>query len=225
VRDDTRDIERRGDARYVDHPAPTEGAGTNTAPARGSGYSATGLSVGENARWLDNGRRDRVRWGAIWAGLVTAIATFLLLSTAAVAIGAQVLDVRDTDQAGMAGGIVSAVIALLAFLAGGFVAGRTAGVVGRGYGALNGFLVWGLGVVLIVALAAFGLGSLFGASGDLFAQYQQMGQPRPEGVDRQEVVEGIRNSSIGAFIGMLLPALAAAGGGLLGSREEVVVDG
>jgi hypothetical protein len=81
-----------------------------------------------------------------------------------------------------------------------------------------------LGVVLILALAAFGPGSLFGTSGELFGQYRQMGQPQPEGVDPNQVVEGIRNSSIGAFIGMLLPAVAAAAGGLLGSREEVVVE-
>jgi hypothetical protein len=174
---------------------------------------------------VGNGTRDRVRWGPIWAGLVTAIALFLLLSAAAVAVGAQVVSgTSDADEAGLAGGIVSAVIALLAFLVGGYVAARTAGVIGRGYGALNGFLVWALGIVIVLALAAFGLGSLFGASGDLFAQYQQMGQPQPEGVDPDSVIEGIRNGSLGAFVAMLLPALAAALGGWLGSRETVVVD-
>jgi hypothetical protein len=174
--------------------------------------------------WLGNASRDRVRWGPIWAGLITAIATFILLTVAAVAIGAQAIDSgAEGEDAGMAGGIVSAIIALLAFAIGGFIAARTAGVVGRGYGALNGFLVWALGVVIILALAAFGLGSLFGASGDLFAQYQQMGQPQAD-VDPNAAVEGIRNGSIGAFLGMLLPAIAAAIGGFLGSREEVVVD-
>ena len=175
---------------------------------------------------VGNGPRDRVRWGPIWAGLVTAIAIFLLLSAAAVAVAAQVVSTRaGADEAGLAGGIVSAVIALLAFLVGGYVAARTAGVIGRGYGALNGFLVWALGIVIVLALAAFGLGSLFGASGDLFAQYQQMGQPQPEGVDPDAVIEGIRNGSLGAFVAMLLPALAAALGGWLGSRETVVVEG
>ena len=199
------------DQRYV-APEPTRTDYTNS------------VNAAEPA-WLGNGIRDRVRWGAIWAGLITAIATFLLLTVAAVAIGAQAIDSgAEGDAAGMAGGIASAIIALLAFLVGGFIAGRTAGVIGRGYGALNGFLVWALGVVLILALAAFGLGSLFGASGDLFAQYQQMGQPQPEGVDPNAAVEGIRNGSLGAFLGMLLPAIAAAVGGLLGSRDQVVVD-
>ena len=175
--------------------------------------------------WWGNGRLERVRWGAIWAGLITAIGTFLLLTTAAVAIGAVAVDSgTETETASMASGIASAVIALVAFFAGGFVAGRTSGVVGRGYGALNGFLVWALGVVIILALAAMGVGALFGAAGDLFAQYQQMGSPQPEGVDQGTVVDSIRNGSIGAFLGMLLPAIAATVGGLLGSREQAVVE-
>lgn len=185
---------------------------------------ATTTATTADAGWLGNFNKDRVRWGPIWAGLITAIATFLLLTTLAIAIGAQAVDSgADASDSGAASGIASAIIALLAFLAGGYVAARTAGVIGRGYGALNGFLVWALGVVLILALAAFGLGSLFGASGDLFAQYQQMGQPQPEGVDPNAVAEGVRNSSIGAFLAMLLPALAATLGGWLGSREETVV--
>ncbi len=183
----------------------------------------TGTGLGEGA-WLGNAQRDRVRWGPIWAGLLTALGTFLLLTTAAVAIGALAVDSgASADDSSAASGIASAIIALLAFLIGGYVAARTAGVIGRGYGALNGFLVWALGVVLILALAAFGLGSLFGASGDLFSQYQQMGQPQPD-VDPESVVDGIRNGSIGAFIGMLLPAIAATLGGLFGSREQVVVE-
>jgi len=173
---------------------------------------------------VGNGPLDRVRWGAIWAGLVTAIAGFLLLSAAAVALGAQVVSgPADADDAGMVGGIVSAILALLAFFVGGYIAARTSGVVGRGYGALNGFLVWGLGIVVVLALAAFGLGSLFGASGDLFAQYQQIGQPQPDGVDPNSVIEGIRNGSLGAFVAMILPAVAASFGGWLGSREATTV--
>ena len=193
-----------GDNRYVGTPVRNE--------------------VNADAGWLGNGQRDRVRWGPIWAGLIAALGVFLLLTTAAIAIGAQAVDSgASADESGAASGIASAIIALLAFLVGGYIAARTAGVVGRGYGALNGFLVWALGVVLILALAAFGLGSLFGASGDLFAQYQQMGQPQAD-VDPESVVEGIRNGSIGAFLGMLLPAIAATLGGLFGSREQVVLE-
>ena len=179
------------------------------------GFDATGV-IGTG--------RDRVRWGPIWAGLLMAIATFVVLSTIAVGVGAHTVSSgADTSDAGLAGAIVTGVIGLIAFLVGGFVASRTAAVVGRGYGALNGLLVWALGLALILGLAAMGLGSLFGASGDLFAQYRDLGAPQPEGVDPNAVAEGIRNSSLGAAIGMLLPAIAAAIGGLIGARKAVVV--
>lgn len=168
---------------------------------------------------------DRVRWGPIWAGLVTALAAFLLLSIAAVAVGAVAVTAgADAAAAGLGGAIASAVIGLVAFFLGGFVASRTATVMERPYGAVNGFLVWALGVVLILALAAFGLGSLFGAAGDLFGQYQQMGAPTPQGVDPQQAIEGVRNSSLGAFIGMILPAIAATVGGFLGARTLARAD-
>ena len=169
------------------------------------------------------------RWGPIWAGLVTAIATFLVLSAAAVAVGAQAVESGvDPDAAGFGGGIASGVIALIAFFAGGFVAGRSALRCAVATARSTGFLVWALGVVVILALAAFGLGSLFGASGDLFAQYRALGSPTPEGVDAEAAAEGIRNSSIGALVAMVLPAVAAALGGRVGARETaetaVVVD-
>lgn len=165
--------------------------------------------------------RDRVRWGPIWAGLLTALGTFLILSVLAVAIGAQAVQAGAADQqtAGQAGGIVSAVLALVSFLLGGFIAGRTSAVTGRGYGFLNGFLVWTLGIVLILALTAFGLGQLFGAAGDLFGQYRQLGSPTPEGVDPNQLAEGIRNSSFIGFLALILPAVAAGLGGMLGARS------
>ena len=187
-------------------------------------HDAAGPATATGAGLVVGGGRDRVRWGPIWAGLVMAIATFVVLTTIAVGVGAHTVSTgAEASDAGLTGAIVTGVIGLLAFLVGGFVASRTAAVVGRGYGALNGLLVWALGLALILALAALGLGSLFGASGDLFAQYRQLGSPRPEGVDPSAVAEGIRNSSLGAAVGMLLPAIAAAVGGLLGARSAVVV--
>ena len=203
-------------------PAPTERATARTVHDTAlhehdyAGSDGGPWGAGTFGHW-----RDRVRWGPIWAGLVAALGVFLLLSTIAVAIGALAVDSgADAEDAGLAGGIVSAVLALIAFLVGGFIASRSATVMNRGYGALNGFLVWALGVVLILALAAFGLGSLFGASGDLFEQYRNLGSPQPEGVDPESVAEGIRNSSLGALVAMLLPAVAATLGGWLGAREE-----
>ncbi|MGI8703397.1 MAG: permease [Candidatus Limnocylindrales bacterium] len=175
--------------------------------------------------------RDRVRWGPIVAGLLTAISTFLLLSLLATALGAQAVDAggvnsNEADDAGTAGAIVSALLGLLAFFIGGFLAARTAAVRGRNNGLLNGFLVWALGVPLLLLLAGLGLGQVLGAAGDLLGQYRDLRTAAPD-VDRDQLVEGIRNSAFGGFLGLLLPAIAAALGGYFGARddrEEVVDD-
>src|SRR3954454_20613933 len=75
--------------------------------------------------------RDSVRWGTVIAGLLTALATFLLLNTLALAVGLQVAPRgSDADDAGIAAGLVTAVIGLVSFFLGGFVAARSAAVGG-----------------------------------------------------------------------------------------------
>lgn len=169
--------------------------------------------------------RDRVRWGPIVAGLVTALSLFLLLSLAALGLGLTAADAAtspdQTDAIGMAGAISAAVIGLLSFVIGGFVAARTSAVVGRGAGAMNGFLVWALGIVLILALGAMGVGSLFGAAGDIFGQIRATGvQPSDVQVDPQAAQDALRNSALAGFVSLALPALAALIGGVLGARKE-----
>ena len=170
--------------------------------------------------------RDRVRWGPVFAGLVTALSLFLLLSLLALGLGLTAADAatspNQTDAIGTAGAIIAAVIGLLAFVIGGFVAARTSAVVGRGPGAMNGFLVWALGIVLILALGAMGVGTLFGAAGDIFGQVQASGiQPSdvPE-IDPQQAQNALRNSALAGFVSLALPALAAVIGGVLGARKD-----
>ena len=197
--------------------------GGATAPAMPA-PAATRETAWAGERRSDVGR-DRVRWGPIIAGLLTALATFLLLSLLAVAIGAQTVAGGQAQQnpgaAGTASAITTAVIGLLSFFVGGFVAGRTAGVRNRADGALNGFLVWALVIPLTLILAGLGLGAVLGAAGDVFGQYRNLGGGGGgANVDPGRVAEGIRNSALGAFLGMVLPAIAAAVGGFLGARDD-----
>lgn len=167
--------------------------------------------------------RDSVRWGPIIAGLLTALGAFVLGSLLLVAIGANTVRVGpgQAGDAAVGGGLITALIGLLSFLLGGFVAGRTAAVPGRSAGLLNGFLVWAAGLLLILLLAGFGLGQLFGAAGDVFGQYRAAGSPQPTGVDPNDVAKSLKDSAIPAFLGVALPAAAAAIGGLLGARDTV----
>lgn len=173
--------------------------------------------------------RDRVRWGPIWAGLLTALSLFLLGNILLIAIGATTVSAGgDNGQdAGIGTGIASAILGLLCFLFGGWVAARTSAVRGTGNGVFNGFLVWALGTLLALALAGFGLGSLLGAAGDFAGQIGRLGQDAAANVDadqiaqnRRQIADNIQDGALGTFAALGLPALAAAIGGALGARKE-----
>jgi len=109
---------------------------------------------------------DRVRWGPIWAGLLAAFFTLLVLSLLGLAIGASTVNAGQAAQgsgnqnAGQYSAIWAGISAILAFLVGGYVAGRTAAVHERGWAALNGALVFLLALPLLLWLASQGLGAL-----------------------------------------------------------------
>ena len=168
--------------------------------------------------------RDSVRWGPIVAGLVTALTTFLLLSLLGVGIGLTAADPAststDAQTLGIGGAAVAAVIGLVAFFLGGVVAARTSAAVGRPAGALNGFLVWALGVIVVLVLAALGLSTILGAAGNIVGQTGVPSVNAPE-VDPNQAADAVRNSALGAFISLALPAIAATLGGLVGAAKEV----
>jgi hypothetical protein len=167
-------------------------------------------------------RRDSIRWGPIWAGLITALTTFLLLQLLAIGLG--LVDVGPGSDGG--GGWVPGLIGLIAFFTGGAVAGMTSAIRGPGSGLLNGFMVWALGTVLILLLSALGLGQLFGALGNVAGQVgpgavsgaAQSAQGAAPNVSPQEAEQALQTGAIGAFFGLLLSALASMLGGLLGGR-------
>ena len=170
-------------------------------------------------------RRDSARWGPIWAGLITAITTYLLLQLLAIGLGLVGIGPNNTGSAW-----VPAIIGLIAFFTGGSVAGMTSSVRGTATGLLNGFLVWALGTVLILVLSALGLGQVFGALGNVVGQLGllQGGVPNIPGVnvpnnpnvDPQQILSAVRTGAIAAFLGLLLSALASALGGWLGGRTD-----
>ncbi|MDQ3966282.1 MAG: permease [Actinomycetota bacterium] len=164
--------------------------------------------------------RGLIRWGPIWAGLLAALASFLLLSVLALAIGAQTVDaVGAAETVATVTGWATAIIGLIAFFVGGWVAGATSAVRGTVAGLLSGFLVWALGTVLILAFSALGVGQLFGALGDLFTQFRVLVViPESDPQVVQLIADAIASTAFVAFLSMLLPAIAATLGGWLGAK-------
>ena len=194
----------------------TEGAST----ARTDGASATRGS----ARDAVAAQRDRfggIKWGAAFFGWLSAngLAVLLvaLLSAAGVALGlANGVDTADeaADQAenlGIGGGIAVLVVLFLAYLAGGYVAGRMA----RFDGARQGLAVWLIGLIVVLLLA--GAGAIAGSQYNVFRDLNLPRIPIDEGT---ATTAGI----ITLVAILLVTLLGALLGGKLGDRYHRKID-
>lgn len=191
-----------------------------------------------------NLNRDRVRWGPILAGLATALTSMLFLSLLGLAFGLTVVNAGTAAAEGGApqgtgttSAIWAALSALIAFFLGGWVAGKTGAIFDRGWGALNGALVFLVAVPVTLLLASLGLGSVLGALGNFAGALNtdpgtaqnaasQAGQAaqnvRP--IDVARAAETARNAAWGTLLGMVLGLGASALGGMLGTRRELEVN-
>ena len=195
-----------------------------------------------------NLNQDRVRWGPIIAGLLTALTTLLLLGLLGLAIGLTTVNAGSAaaqggppPAAGTAAAIWGAVTALVAFFLGGWVAGRTAAVFDRRWGAWNGALVFMVAVPVTTWLAGQGLGFLAGTLGNfagalnidasaLANQAQQAANQVQQAVrttqpsDVGQAAAGARYAAWGTLLGLLVGLFAAALGGALGTRREISLE-
>ena len=108
---------------------------------------------------------SRVSWGAVFAGLLLSLATYLFLGVLGTAIGAASIDPlterNPLSGFGSGAGIWVGLSTLIALAVGAFFAGRTA--VGKGM--LHGVLAWALTTLVAVYLVSSLAGSAIGAAG------------------------------------------------------------
>ena len=166
-------------------------------------------------------RYGGVNWGAAFFGWLSAngLAVLLvaLLSAAGVALGfAQGLDSADeaaaqADQLGLGGAIAVLGVLFLAYLAGGYVAGRMS----RFDGARQGFAVWLIGLVVVLLLAA--AGAILGAQYNVL---QELNLPRIPVDEGTATTAGI--VTLVAIV--LVTLLGAVLGGKVGVRYHRKVD-
>jgi hypothetical protein len=206
-----------------------------TSPARRH-YAATDhdFDVEADIQPASNLFRDRVRWGPIIGGLATAMTSMLILSLFGLAVGLTSVNAGDAaatgalpENTGTTAAIWGAVSAIISFFLGGFVAGRTASVFSRGWGSMNGAMVFLIGVPVMLWLAGQGLGTLMGTfsgyAGDIANNAQGTAQ-NTSPVEVARTAEQIRNGAWGSLLAALLGLGAAALGGSAGTRHHVEME-
>jgi len=108
--------------------------------------------------------RPGLRWGAIVAGAVTALGICALLYDFGLAVGLSRINptaARALRPAGLFAGVWALIVPLVALFVGGWVAGRGAGIVGRGGGAVHGLVMWSLTTIIAGAFIATALSVAF----------------------------------------------------------------
>jgi hypothetical protein len=96
---------------------------------------------------------DRIRWGPILAGVFAAITAAAVLSTLGAAIGMSAYDRGDDPRRFAIGaGVWGMITMVVAYCFGGWLTARSAAVRGRNNGLLNGAMVAGVGIPLMLFL-------------------------------------------------------------------------
>ena len=164
-------------------------------------------------------RRDRVRWGPIWAGAAIVLTVFIVLQLLFFALGWLDLGFNGRDGSGVAAGIVTGVLALIAFFVGGLTAGASMMWRKAGDGMLHGVLVWALSVLGILALALIGGNALLGPLASFASQAPDAAQAAQNvDVDPAQALNTARDTAGWTALGLGAAVAAAAIGGITGSK-------
>ena len=189
------------------------------APTASDGARAT-RGAARDAVDAQHARYGGIKWGAAFFGWLSAngLAVLLLAILSAAGLAFGLTQVGTADEAarqataiGLTGGIALLVVLFLAYLAGGYVAGRMA----RFDGARQGLAVWLIGLVAVVALGL--LGVLLGAQYNVLSQLNLPGIP----------VSGSTATTAGVVAGVAAAVVSLLGallGGGLGTRYHRKID-
>jgi hypothetical protein len=185
-------------------------------PVARTGNGAATPAALEAARVRQRDEFGGVNWGASFFGWLVAVGVATLLVSLLVAAGAAVglteSDVTNSaDEITLAGAIALIAVLMIAYYAGGYVAGRMS----RFDGGRQGLATWAIGLIVTVALALAAV-----AFGDEYNVLEQLKLPAlPVGDETLATGGAIALAAIA-----LGSAIAAMAGGKVGERYHRRVD-
>ncbi|MBE9142916.1 hypothetical protein [Planktothrix mougeotii] len=177
---------------------------------------------------------DRVRWGPIFAGLVIAIGTQLILSGIGAAIGLTGLansgaPRSNADDTGTAVGIWSIISLLIALFVGGWLMARVCGPMNRTTALLNGAILWATTLAISAWLLSSGVSGIFGIvasnAGEVINQVQEGGvnvpanTPNVTAQQAQDIASNAAKASWAFSFGSLLGLISTLVGSSVGVHK------
>lgn len=162
--------------------------------------------------------RDLTRWGPVWAGVIGGFAVLVLLTLLGLGIGLAAFDPALGPAAvGTPAFIWGAIVLLLSYFVGGWLAGRTSTFRGTTWSAfVLGSMVWALSVVLLVLATSLGIAGVLGA---VVAPFDLVLAP---GVSPAEAIAAAATTAIWSFFVLLLAWAVAFAGANVGVKSMIV---
>jgi hypothetical protein len=198
-----------------------------------------------------------VCWSAIYIGGLAAVAAIVILGLIGVALGVHLVGVEnrivDLRKVGLITIAFSVFSAFLAYVLGGWVAGKVGGIRRSEPAMLHGAVAWLLTVPVLMVLASLGAGSYFGGwygglsgSPSWASQAAPFDRPEPPEVNagqqermqyaanradydakvklwREETPRATRNAALGAVTALLLGLVGSVIGGWIASGEPMTL--
>jgi hypothetical protein len=208
------------DATADDRTIADERTATHHRPLTRTGNGVATASALETARARQRDEFGGMNWGASFFGWLVAVGVATLLTALLVAAGAAVgLTVTEaeneattnTEEIGVGGGIALVIVLMIAYYAGGYVAGRMS----RFDGGRQGLGTWLIGLIVTIALALAAV-----VLGDEYNLLEQLNLPSLPVGDQTLATGGIIALAAIA-VGSLLAAMF---GGKVGERYHKRVD-
>lgn len=212
----TAPVDQAADRPLTREPAPAHPVATE--PARtGPPTAAEQRAVAEERRRVTLRRVRGLNLGAAFFGWLVAVGIAVLLTAIIAAAGAALSLTQEAASTGtttnlsISGVILLAIVLLIAYYSGGYVAGRLS----RFAGFIQGIGVWVIGLVITSVLAV--VGAIAGSQYNVASQLRLPSIP----VNGQSFATG---GAIALAAMALLTLVAAAAGGALGLRYHHRVD-
>ena len=197
-------------------PGYDNGNGGTAVRARDTRDTRDAVLLDREARLRQRDEFGGINWGAAFFGWVVAVGIAVLLTAIVSAAGAAIGLTENSakanaDTVGIVGGALLIAIAVIAYYAGGYVAGRMS----RFDGARQGFGVWLVGLVITLLVA--GAGAILG---DQYNVFEQLNLPRIP-VSASDLTTGGLIALAAIVVGSLFAAVV---GGKVGQRYHRRVD-
>ena len=165
-----------------------------------------------------------VDWSAVWVGALAAIATSLILGLIGVALGAHQVGpaqrIAKWSDVGLGALVLAVFGTFIAFVVGGWVAAKIAGLHRSEPAMLHGAIAWLVAVPLLMMLATLGAGSFFAGWFGGLAGMPPWATTANAPID-PTAAAAARNAALGAVTALLLALVGAVIGGWMASGEPM----